>query len=69
MLVLCLCVGGHLDGLVELGKGVVLALVGLSPPVVQDEAVPPGRVGEGQPLPGPHPPHAQLGPHLLVPLV
>jgi hypothetical protein len=69
VLVLRLRVGWHLDGLVELGEGVVLALVGLAAPVVQDEAVPPGRVGEGHPLPGPHPSHAQLRAQLLVTLV
>ncbi len=69
VLVLRLRVGGHLDGLVELGEGVVLALVRLAAPVVQHQAVPPGRVGEGHPLPGPHPSHAQLRSQLLVPLV
>jgi hypothetical protein len=69
VLILRLRVGGHLDRLVELGEGVVLALVRLAAPVVEHQAVPPGRVGEGHPLPGPHPPHAQLRSQLLVPLV
>ena len=55
--------------LVEPGEWVILPLLGDPPPVVEDEAVLPGGVGEGHPLPGPHLPHAELGAHLLVALV
>ena len=55
--------------LVESGEWIILPLLGDPPPVVEDEAVLPGGVGEGHPLPGPHLPHAELGAHLLVALV
>lgn len=59
--------GGRIN-LVEHSKGVLLALVTGSAPVVEYSPILPGWIGERHPLPRSHPLHTQLSLHTLVSL-